>query len=121
MIVILILWMMDVFFFFPVAGEVSLPGGKAEEDDKDDGITATREAEEEIGLDPSLVDVVAFLEPFPSQVLKKCSIFLLLSRWFSFHKECMFVSKSDRVTVDCWADLCGLSAEAIFLVISGSL
>ncbi|XP_023640252.1 nudix hydrolase 22, chloroplastic [Capsella rubella] len=48
------------------SGEVSLPGGKAEEHDKDDGITATREAEEEIGLDPSLVDVVVFLEPFMS-------------------------------------------------------
>jgi len=52
-----------------VAGEVSLPGGKAEEDDKDDGMTATREAEEEIGLDPSLVDVVTSLEPFLSKVL----------------------------------------------------
>uniref|UniRef100_A0A1J3DQC5 Nudix hydrolase 22, chloroplastic n=1 Tax=Noccaea caerulescens TaxID=107243 RepID=A0A1J3DQC5_NOCCA len=51
------------------SGQVSLPGGKAEEHDKDDGITATREAEEEIGLDPPLVDVVAFLEPFPSQHL----------------------------------------------------
>ncbi|KAL0722307.1 hypothetical protein Bca4012_036906 [Brassica carinata] len=51
------------------SGEVSLPGGKAEEDDKDDGVTATREAEEEIGLHPSLVDVVAFLEPFLSQHL----------------------------------------------------
>ncbi|CAH2059501.1 unnamed protein product [Thlaspi arvense] len=48
-------------------GEVSLPGGKAEEHDKDAGVTATREAEEEIGLDHSLVDVVAFLEPFMSQ------------------------------------------------------
>ncbi|KAG2327876.1 hypothetical protein Bca52824_010604 [Brassica carinata] len=51
------------------SGEVSLPGGKAEEDDKDDGVAATREAEEEIGLHPSLVDVVAFLEPFLSQHL----------------------------------------------------
>ncbi|KAF8110232.1 hypothetical protein N665_0086s0069 [Sinapis alba] len=51
------------------SGEVSLPGGKAEEDDKDDGVTATREAEEEIGLHPSLVDVVSFLEPFLSQHL----------------------------------------------------
>ncbi|CDY17213.1 BnaA05g09750D [Brassica napus] len=52
------------------SGEVSLPGGKAEEGDKDDdGVTATREAEEEIGLHPSLVDVVAFLEPFLSQHL----------------------------------------------------
>ncbi|KAL0700504.1 hypothetical protein Bca4012_056626 [Brassica carinata] len=45
----------------------SLLGGKAEEDDKDDGMTATREAEEEIGLDPSLIDVVTSLEPFLSK------------------------------------------------------
>ncbi|RXH83273.1 hypothetical protein DVH24_005526 [Malus domestica] len=35
-------------------GEVCLPGGKTEEGDKDDGDTATREAKEEIGLDPKL-------------------------------------------------------------------
>ncbi|KAI4365158.1 hypothetical protein MLD38_021172 [Melastoma candidum] len=51
------------------SGEVSLPGGKAEERDKDDGETATREAEEEIGLDPSLVNVVTVLEPFLSKHL----------------------------------------------------
>nr|XP_043611096.1 nudix hydrolase 15, mitochondrial-like isoform X2 [Erigeron canadensis] len=51
------------------SGEVSLPGGKAEEDDVDDAHTATREAKEEIGLDPSLVDVVALLEPFLSKHL----------------------------------------------------
>ncbi|KAG2685252.1 hypothetical protein I3760_10G116800 [Carya illinoinensis] len=50
------------------SGEVSLPGGKAEEGDKDDGDTATREAREEIGLDPSLVNVVTVLEPFLSKV-----------------------------------------------------
>lgn len=52
------------------SGEVSLPGGKAEEDDTDDAYTATREAKEEIGLDPSLVNVVAVLEPFLSKVIK---------------------------------------------------
>lgn len=51
------------------SGEVSLPGGRAEEGDKDDGDTATREAKEEIGLDPSLVDVVTVLEPFLSKHL----------------------------------------------------
>ncbi|XP_030552360.1 nudix hydrolase 15, mitochondrial-like isoform X2 [Rhodamnia argentea] len=51
------------------SGEVSLPGGKAEEGDKDDGDTATREAKEEIGLDPSLVNVVTILEPFLSKHL----------------------------------------------------
>ncbi|XP_057949949.1 nudix hydrolase 15, mitochondrial-like [Malania oleifera] len=51
------------------SGEVSLPGGKAEEGDADDSQTATREAKEEIGLDPSLVDVVTVLEPFLSKHL----------------------------------------------------
>ncbi|KAK9936531.1 hypothetical protein M0R45_013367 [Rubus argutus] len=51
------------------SGEVSLPGGKTEEGDKDDGDTATREAKEEIGLDPSLVNIVTVLEPFLSKHL----------------------------------------------------
>ncbi|KAA8519699.1 hypothetical protein F0562_013856 [Nyssa sinensis] len=51
------------------SGEVSLPGGKAEEGDANDAETATREAKEEIGLDPSLVNVVTFLEPFLSKHL----------------------------------------------------
>lgn len=50
------------------AGEVSLPGGKAEETDANDAETATREAKEEIGLNPSLVNVVTCLEPFLSKV-----------------------------------------------------
>ena len=40
-----------------------------EEGDADDTATALREAMEEIGLDPNLVQVVANLEPFISQVL----------------------------------------------------
>ncbi|XP_073301276.1 nudix hydrolase 15, mitochondrial-like [Primulina huaijiensis] len=51
------------------SGEVSLPGGKAEETDANDAETATREAKEEIGLDPSLVNVVTCLEPFLSKHL----------------------------------------------------
>lgn len=47
---------------------MALPGGKREEGDADDSATALREAMEEIGLDPSLVQVVANLEPFISQV-----------------------------------------------------
>ncbi|PHU04336.1 Nudix hydrolase 15, mitochondrial [Capsicum chinense] len=46
------------------SGEVSLPGGKVEEGDANDIETALREAEEEIGLDRSLVDVVTVLESF---------------------------------------------------------
>ncbi|KAK4745401.1 hypothetical protein SAY87_011713 [Trapa incisa] len=51
------------------SGEVSLPGGKCEASDKDDAETATREAREEIGLDPSLVNVVTVMEPFLSKYL----------------------------------------------------
>ncbi|XP_023519154.1 nudix hydrolase 11-like isoform X1 [Cucurbita pepo subsp. pepo] len=46
------------------SGEVALPGGKRDLSDADDVATALREAEEEIGLAPSLVNVVAVLEPF---------------------------------------------------------
>ena len=45
-----------------------MPGGKTEEGDVDDADTATREAKEEIGLDPSLVTVVTVLEPYLSKV-----------------------------------------------------
>ncbi|CAH9121981.1 unnamed protein product [Cuscuta epithymum] len=51
------------------SGEVALPGGKAEEGDASDAETATREAEEEIGLNPSLVNVLTCLEPFMSKHL----------------------------------------------------
>ncbi|RCV30863.1 hypothetical protein SEVIR_6G100400v4 [Setaria viridis] len=51
------------------SGEVSLPGGKAEEGDADDVATALRESKEEIGLDPALVTVVASLEHFLSKHL----------------------------------------------------
>lgn len=49
-------------------GDVSLPGGKTEEGDANDIETALREAKEEIGLDPSLVDVVTVLEPIVTKV-----------------------------------------------------
>lgn len=49
-------------------GQVSLPGGRTDEGDTDDIRTALREAQEEIGLDPSLVDVVTVLQPFGAKV-----------------------------------------------------
>ncbi|KAF6155973.1 hypothetical protein GIB67_039304 [Kingdonia uniflora] len=55
------------------SGEVSLPGGKAEEGDVNDVDTATREAKEEIGLDPLLVNAVTVLEPFLSKWATKAN------------------------------------------------
>ncbi|KAH6829134.1 nudix hydrolase-like protein 15 [Perilla frutescens var. hirtella] len=46
------------------SGEVALPGGKWEEGDESDAATAMREAKEEIGLDPSIVEALAVLQPF---------------------------------------------------------
>lgn len=77
------------------SGEVSLPGGKADEGDKDEKETAIREAKEEIGLQPDLVSVVAVLEPLFTKVqfvstlvLNMCSFtvhYLFLEGFFFKH------------------------------------
>lgn len=51
------------------SGEVALPGGKRDKNDANDVETALREAQEEIGLNPSLVEVVTVLDPFYTKVI----------------------------------------------------
>ena len=45
------------------AGEISFPGGRQDEPDEDLRQTALREAQEEIGLDPTGVELVGALPP----------------------------------------------------------
>ena len=45
------------------AGEISFPGGRQDEPDEDLRVTALREAEEEIALDPKQVELVGALPP----------------------------------------------------------
>jgi 8-oxo-dGTP pyrophosphatase MutT (NUDIX family) len=47
-------------------GEVSFPGGRQDDDETDLRLTALREAQEEIGLDPDGVELVGALQPTPT-------------------------------------------------------
>jgi 8-oxo-dGTP pyrophosphatase MutT (NUDIX family) len=53
------------------AGEVCLPGGKRDPTDPDDAFTAKREAQEEMGLQPSSVQVSPTLLQHSRNVLPK--------------------------------------------------
>jgi 8-oxo-dGTP pyrophosphatase MutT (NUDIX family) len=48
------------------AGEISFPGGREDDGDRDLTHTALREAHEEIGLAPDAVEVVGALQPTPT-------------------------------------------------------
>jgi 8-oxo-dGTP pyrophosphatase MutT (NUDIX family) len=48
------------------AGEISFPGGRPEHDEDDLETTALREAEEEIGLPRTAVEIVGALQPTPT-------------------------------------------------------
>ena len=50
------------------AGEISFPGGRHDPEDRDLLHTALREAQEEIGLDPSEVEIAGALPPTPTFV-----------------------------------------------------
>ncbi|CAN8290954.1 unnamed protein product [Cochlearia groenlandica] len=91
-----ILTLCRVFFVVVIAGEVSLPGGKAEDDDEEDGMTATREAEEEIGVCYLFVNVFDLYNPsadlfcrqeFPLTTRFKCRNAILFLFMLLIHGE----------------------------------
>jgi 8-oxo-dGTP pyrophosphatase MutT (NUDIX family) len=48
------------------AGEISFPGGRRDPQDDSLIVTALREAQEEIGLDPGAVEILGALQPTPT-------------------------------------------------------
>lgn len=46
------------------SGQIAFPGGKADDDDADAAATALREAQEEVGLDPTFVQVLGVLPQY---------------------------------------------------------
>jgi 8-oxo-dGTP pyrophosphatase MutT (NUDIX family) len=46
------------------AGQIALPGGRMEPTDRDPAATALREAQEEVGLDPSFVETLGYLDAY---------------------------------------------------------
>ena len=46
-------------------GQISFPGGRVEAQDAGPAAAALREAREEIGVDPALVEVIGYLPPYP--------------------------------------------------------
>ena len=48
------------------AGEISFPGGRKDDTDRDLQHTALREAHEEIGLEPGAVELIGALQPTPT-------------------------------------------------------
>lgn len=46
------------------AGQIAFPGGRIESTDESPAAAALREANEEIGLDPSVADILGYLDPY---------------------------------------------------------
>ena len=102
------------FTWISVLGEVSLPGGKRDDTDRDDVHTALREAEEELGI--SQVEVLGVLKPVLSKhhlsvslgvkPFTVCWLFDTIQMVASGCDLCTAVFCTIARTVELWLDCC---------------
>lgn len=70
------------------AGQISFPGGKLENSDKDANHAALREAHEEIGLHPQFVDVIGCLDVYQiGSGYKICPIVAKVNKGYSLQAD----------------------------------
>ena len=77
------------------AGQIAFPGGRLESTDSDAAAAAVREAVEETGLDPTGVDVLGMLTPFPVPVSNH--LVTPVPAWWSRPSEVAAVDHAETV------------------------
>jgi 8-oxo-dGTP pyrophosphatase MutT (NUDIX family) len=77
------------------AGQIAFPGGRLEPTDSDAAAAAVREAVEETGLDPTGVDVLGTLTPFPVPVSNH--LVTPVPAWWSRPSEVAAVDHAETV------------------------
>ena len=80
------------------AGQISFPGGRAEQQDRDAADTALREAEEEIGLPRSVVDIIGQLPHYTTITrFRVTPVVALVQPTFTLHPDGFEVAEAFEV------------------------
>lgn len=87
------------------AGQISFPGGRAEQHDRDAADTALREAEEEIGLPRSAVDIIGELPHYTTITrFRVTPVVALVRPPFTLHPDSFEVAEAFEVPLDLLLD-----------------
>lgn len=81
-------------------GQISFPGGRQETGDRDPAATATREAQEEVGLDPSAVHVIGTL-PVTALSVSRFDVVPVVG-WWHQDRELTAVDPHEVASVHVW-------------------